>query len=239
MADKRSIDPAAIEIEMLEHAAASGISTAFTRAEEMKPCPIGESGACCRICSMGPCRLVGKDAATKTGVCGADLGTISARHFARQVAGGAAAHSDHGRDMALTLLAAASGEAPDYVIKDEQKLMTVAGYLGVPTAGRSVAEIATEVAETALAQFGQQHGEIVYTQAGDAQAPGALAQARAHAARRRPRDRRGHAPHPRGRRPGSREHPQVGPALLAGRRLGRLDALHATSPTSSSAPPRR
>ena len=85
MADKRSIDPAAIE--MLEDAVSKGIPTAFSRAEEMKPCPIGESGACCRICSMGPCRLVGKDAATKTGVCGADRGTISARHFARQVAG--------------------------------------------------------------------------------------------------------------------------------------------------------
>ena len=160
MADKRSIDPAAIE--MLEDAVSKGIPTAFSRAEEMKPCPIGESGACCRICSMGPCRLVGKDAATKTGVCGADRGTISARHFARQVAGGTAAHSDHGRDMALTLLAAATGEAADYVIKDEQKLMIVAGYLDVPIAGRSVPEIAADVAEAALVQFGQQHGEIVY-----------------------------------------------------------------------------
>src|SRR5664280_391460 len=161
MADKRSIDPAAIE--MLDDAALKGISTAFSRAEEMKPCPIGESGACCRICSMGPCRLVGKDAEEKTGVCGADLGTISARHFARQVAGGTAAHSDHGRDMALTLLAAAKGEAGDYKIKDEQKLMTVAAYLDVPTAGRTVMEVAADVAETALTQFGQQHGEILYT----------------------------------------------------------------------------
>ena len=161
MADKRSIDPAAIE--MLDDAASQGISTAFSRAAEMKPCPIGESGACCRICSMGPCRLVGKDAASKTGICGADLGTISARHFARQVAGGVAAHSDHGRDMAHTLIAAAQDEGSDYRIKDEQKLMIVAGYLGVATEGRSVNEIALDVGETALAQFGQQHGEIVYT----------------------------------------------------------------------------
>jgi len=56
----KSIDPAALE--MLAHADDCGIETAFSRADTMKPCPIGEKGACCRICSMGPCRLVGKDA---------------------------------------------------------------------------------------------------------------------------------------------------------------------------------
>ena len=68
----KSIDPAALE--MLAHAEGCGLDTA-SRADAMKPCPIGESGACCRICSMGPCRLVGKDAEEKTGICGADMGT--------------------------------------------------------------------------------------------------------------------------------------------------------------------
>ncbi len=157
-----SADPAARE--MLAYAEAAGVETAFTRAASMKPCPIGEIGACCRICSMGPCRLVGKDAEEKTGVCGADMATIAARHFARQVAGGVAAHSDHGRDMALTLIAAADGAAGDYGVKDEQKLMAVAGMLGVATTGREIREIAHDVGETALQQFGQAHGEIVYTQ---------------------------------------------------------------------------
>jgi anaerobic carbon-monoxide dehydrogenase catalytic subunit len=157
----KSIDPAALE--MLAHAEGCGLDTAFTRADTMKPCPIGESGACCRICSMGPCRLVGKDAEQKTGICGADMATIASRHFARQVAGGAAAHSDHGRDMAMTLRAVALGEAAGYKVKDEQKLHAVAGYLGIPTQDREVNEIALDVADTALAQFGQQHGEIVYT----------------------------------------------------------------------------
>jgi len=75
MGDVKSVDPAALE--MLAHAESCGISTAFSRADEMKPCPIGEVGACCRICSMGPCRLVGKDAEQKTGICGADLPTIA------------------------------------------------------------------------------------------------------------------------------------------------------------------
>jgi len=156
-----SIDPAAIE--MLAHADECGVDTAFSRAAHMKPCPIGESGACCRICSMGPCRLVGKDAEQKTGICGADMPTIAARHFARQVAGGVAAHSDHGRDMAMTLRAVAKGEAAGYKVKDEQKLWSVAAYMGIPTAGREVNEIALDVADKALEQFGQPHGEIIYT----------------------------------------------------------------------------
>ena len=161
MGDVKSIDPAAVE--MLRHAEECGVGTVFTRADEMKPCPIGESGACCRICSMGPCRLVGKDAESKTGLCGADLPTIAARHFARQVAGGAAAHSDHGRDMAMTLRALALGEAKGYSVRDEQKLMAVAASLGVPTGGRNANEIAFDVADVALGQFGQPLGEIVYT----------------------------------------------------------------------------
>ena len=135
MPEQKSIDPAALE--MLQYAEGCGIGTAFTRADEMKPCPIGEAGACCRICSMGPCRLVGKDAEDKTGICGADLPTIAARNFARQVAGGVAAHSDHGRDMAHDPLAVAKGEAAGYAVRDEQKLIAVAGYMGIETAGRS------------------------------------------------------------------------------------------------------
>ena len=161
MGDVKSVDPAALE--MLAHAESCGISTAFSRADEMKPCPIGEVGACCRICSMGPCRLVGKDAEQKTGICGADLPTIAARHFARQVAGGVAAHSDHGRDMALTLIAAAQGDAQGYGVRDEQKLMAVAAYMEIPTKDRSVGEIALDVGEKALEQFGQPHGEIITT----------------------------------------------------------------------------
>jgi carbon-monoxide dehydrogenase catalytic subunit len=161
MGDVKSVDPAALE--MIAHAESCGISTAFSRADEMKPCPIGEIGACCRICSMGPCRLVGKDAESKTGICGADLPTVAARHFARQVAGGVAAHSDHGRDMALTLIAAAKGDAKGFGVRDEQKLMIVAGYMDIPTKDRSVEEIALAVGEKALEQFGQPHGEIIYT----------------------------------------------------------------------------
>jgi carbon-monoxide dehydrogenase catalytic subunit len=158
MAELKSIDPAAIE--MLEVARQAGLETAFERAERVKPCPIGADGACCKICAMGPCRLVGK---VTEGVCGATLATVAARNFARMVAGGTSAHSDHGRDLAFTLIAVAKGEGQGYQIRDLAKLHAVAGYMDIPTAGRAPKEIALDVGNKALEQFGQQHGEIIYT----------------------------------------------------------------------------
>jgi carbon-monoxide dehydrogenase catalytic subunit len=154
---ERSIDPAAQQ--MLVRADELGLGTAFSRAELMAPCPIGSSGSCCKLCFMGPCRLV-KDG--QTGVCGATIDTIAARNFARSVAAGSAAHSDHGRDLALTLLAVAKGDAKGYKIRDPFKLERVAKKLSIPTEGRPVSEIALDVAEKCLAQFGQQTGEVVY-----------------------------------------------------------------------------
>ncbi len=158
MAELKSIDPAAIE--MLQVAQEAGLETAFERAERIKPCPIGSDGACCKICSMGPCRLVGK---VTEGVCGATLATVAARNFARMVASGTSAHSDHGRDLAFTLIAVAKGEGQGYQIRDLTKLHAVAGYMDIPTAGRTKEEIALDVGNKALEQFGQQRGEIIYT----------------------------------------------------------------------------
>ncbi len=156
----KTIDPAAAE--MLEIASVEGYSTAFSRVDGMKPCPIGADGACCRVCYMGPCRLVGKNPDAMTGICGANLPTIVARNLARAVAGGTAAHSDHGRDLAMTLIAAAKGEAPSYDIKDVAKLRGVAALMGIKVDGRSKEDIALEVGNRALANFGQQAGEITY-----------------------------------------------------------------------------
>jgi carbon-monoxide dehydrogenase catalytic subunit len=155
--EERSVDPAAIQ--MLQYAETRGLETAFSRADSMSPCPIGADGLCCKNCFMGPCRLVKEG---QVGVCGATVDTIVARNFARAVAAGASAHSDHGRDMALTLKAAATGQAPDYKIRDPYKLFKMAKTLGVPTEGRPVADIASDVADIAIAQFGQQTGEVVY-----------------------------------------------------------------------------
>src|SRR5512143_2909821 len=102
--DQKSVDPAARVL--LKHAADMKVTTSFERAETLKPCQIGHQGACCKMCHMGPCRLVGKEDEA-VGVCGASLPVVTARDFARMVAGGTAAHSDHARDLANTLLAVA------------------------------------------------------------------------------------------------------------------------------------
>lgn len=154
--EEHSIDPAAQE--MLIRADEIGVSTAFSRADDMVPCNIGSAGMCCKICGMGPCRLT-KDG--QTGVCGATIDTIQARNLIRAIAAGAAAHSDHGRDMAFTLKAVANGEAEGYSIRDVAKLRMVASYYDIPIEGRSPEEIADELADLYIAQFGQQRGEII------------------------------------------------------------------------------
>jgi carbon-monoxide dehydrogenase catalytic subunit len=164
----KSIDTASLK--MIDKAAADGANTAFDRAEAMKPCPIGMVGSCCKNCGMGPCRVplpkgkeeTPEEAKKRRGICGATAETIAARNFIRMVAGGAAAHSDHGRGVAELFLAVAKGEAPGYEIKDEQKLLQVALDLGVEIGNRSNNEIASEIGEIALAEFGKQKGEILF-----------------------------------------------------------------------------
>ncbi len=157
MEKRETIDPAVIE--MLGVARKDGISTPFDRGKSVKPCPIGQEGNCCRQCFMGPCRFVGK---VEVGVCGATRETIQARNLARMIAAGAASHSDHGRNMALTLLAVAEGHAPGFQIKDEKKLRKVAGYFGIETKDKPTKEVALAVAKAALGEWGKQTGEIHY-----------------------------------------------------------------------------
>ncbi len=140
-----------------------GIETCFERAEKLKPCPIGAEGACCKVCHMGPCRLVGKNAEEEArGVCGATLPTVAARNFLRMIAAGTAAHSDHARGMAFALLAVANGETKDYKITDVRKLYRVAGYLNIEFEGRPVNDVARDVATKLIEDFGRQKGEINY-----------------------------------------------------------------------------
>jgi carbon-monoxide dehydrogenase catalytic subunit len=108
---------------------------------------------------MGPCRIVGKDKESKRGVCGATLETIAARNFTRQVAAGGAAHSDHGRDAALSMKAIAEGEMQGVTIRDEVKLAALARDLGIEATGKDIKTLAGEVAEAALSEFGRQYGE--------------------------------------------------------------------------------
>jgi len=163
--EKKSIDPATIK--MIQKAAVDGCETIFDRAEAMKPCPIGAEGSCCKNRAMGPCRVPAPKkkegpAKKRMGLCGATAETISARNFARMVAAGTAAHSDHARGIAKTFLAAAKGEMPEFKIKDEQKLYQIAMDLDVEIGEKSVQEIAIEVGKKVLEEFGRQDGEVSF-----------------------------------------------------------------------------
>jgi len=156
---KRAIDGASSE--MLTCAEHDGLDVCWDRHDAQGvQCGFGTTGLCCRHCAMGPCNIDPFGEKPRLGVCGADADTIAARHFGRMIAAGTAAHSDHGRGVAETFLAAAKGEAAGYGIKDEQKLLALALDLGVEVADRDLKDIAIDVGEKAMGIFGQQHGEI-------------------------------------------------------------------------------
>ncbi len=149
--ENRSIDPAVKEI--LQIALSTGHETAWDRLKSQSPhCKFGLSGLCCKNCLMGPCRITSK---TATGVCGANADTVVARNLVRSIAAGVAAHSDHGRTVAILLHEIACKENKDYQITDTQKLKVVANKLGIET-DRDIYEIARDVAEIALKDFGKQ-----------------------------------------------------------------------------------
>jgi len=148
--------------QMLEKAKRDGVETAFDRAANMKACPIGANSACCKHCSMGPCRLNANAPYDKVGVCGATIDTIMARNFGRMVAAGGAAHTDHGMSMLDLFRDVVNGKILDYEIKDVQKLESVAQEIGIETEGRSVHEIATDFYKELERTYVQVEGEIPF-----------------------------------------------------------------------------
>lgn len=158
---KRSVDNSVNYL--LEKIKQTGIETTWDRLEQQQPnCGFGELGICCRNCFMGPCRIDPFGQGPRKGVCGATAETIVARNFSRMIAAGAAAHSDHGRDVANTLLVAAKNPDSGYSIKDTNKLHKVAQILGISVDDKTKNEIAAEVAQRALDNFGRQEGELSF-----------------------------------------------------------------------------
>ena len=149
-------------IQMLEKAKRDGVETAFDRAVSMKACPIGANSACCKHCSMGPCRLNAKDPYGKVGVCGATIDTIMARNFARMVASGCAAHTDHGMSMLDLFREVVNGKIHDYKIKDTVKLEEVAQSIGIETEGREMMDIAKDLYKELERTYTQVEGEIPF-----------------------------------------------------------------------------
>ncbi len=146
--------------QMISKARRDGVELFFDRAEEMKPCPIGADSACCKHCSMGPCRMNPTDPYKRVGVCGASIDTIAARNFGRMVAAGTAAHTDHGMAMLELFRGVIEGTISDFQIKDHLKLGEVAASLDIETDGREIMEIAADVYRELEKTYTQVEGEI-------------------------------------------------------------------------------
>lgn len=139
---------------LLETGAKVGADAWQLRVKTQTPhCKFGETGVCCKICSMGPCRITPK---APKGICGCDVHGIVGRNFLRFTAGGAATHSDHGREICHTLYCA----APDgnYKVKDPEKLVRIAKEWDIETEGKDIYDLAHEVAYEALMEYGKPFG---------------------------------------------------------------------------------
>ena len=167
IAKKKEIDINSVTIcdataQMLVKARKDGVETAFDRAASMKACPIGSESACCKHCCMGPCRLNTKDPYSKVGVCGATIDTIMARNFARMVAAGTAAHTDHGMGMLDLFRDVLNGKIKDYSIKNPLKLIDVAKSIDIETEDREIKDIAMDLYHELERTYIQVDGEIPF-----------------------------------------------------------------------------
>lgn len=138
---------------------AQNVITAYDRVQRrgMSACLFGSGGTCCRNCNMGPCQII-DGIEDMLGICGVSADTVAARNFARIVAAGSASHTDHAREMVKGFIETAKGHGP-HQIKDVEKLKSLAAVFDVATEDREINEIALEVGEKALAEFGKQDDE--------------------------------------------------------------------------------
>ena len=159
--DNRSADPAAQEV--LAQARDCGAQTVWDRYDALQPmCGFGELGLCCQVCYMGPCRIDPFGEGAQVGACGADAHLIVARNLARAVAAGAAAHSDHGRQVVEVLRGVAGdGASSGYSVLNPGKLKALAAEWGLEAGNRQVRQVASELAVRMEAQFGAQRGPLV------------------------------------------------------------------------------
>ena len=146
--------------ELIEKAEEEGVELVWHRFLEQQPqCGFGLLGICCRNCNMGPCRIDPFGFGPTKGVCGATADTIVARNIVRMIAAGAAAHSDHARDIWKVFHGVVHGEIKAYKITDSAKLRWLAQVLDIPTEGRDDMEIGRDVAAVLEREFAKQDEE--------------------------------------------------------------------------------
>jgi len=141
--------------DLIEKAEEDGVETAWHRFFKQQPqCGFGLLGVCCRNCNMGPCRIDPFGTGPTRGTCGATADTIVARNILRMIAAGAAAHSDHARDI-WHVFHLAANKTKYYEIKDSDKLRALATALGIKAEGKKILDLAKEVAEVLSHEFGK------------------------------------------------------------------------------------
>ncbi len=163
IAKRRALDET--DREMIEKAIEDGVETAWDRLEKQQPqCGFGQLGVCCNRCAMGPCRVdVFKENGPVRGVCGAGADTIVARNLLDDLLVGAAAHSDHGREVLEVLLETAQGKSQGYEIKDKEKLTKIAEEYEIETKDRDTQKIAEDLALAMMEEFGTVKNKINLT----------------------------------------------------------------------------
>ena len=139
---------------LLEKGEQKGADSYLMRVKQQTPhCKFGEEGVCCRICTMGPCRITPK---SPKGICGCDVHGIVARNYLRFTAGGSATHSDHGREICHTLYQTSANG--NYKVKDPDKLIKIAKEWDIETEGKDIYDLAHEVAYEGLMEYGKPFG---------------------------------------------------------------------------------
>ncbi len=152
-AQERSIDRTAQVL--IEKGLKAGIRTVWERLESQQPqCGFGRLGICCTNCNMGPCRIDPFGDEPQAGVCGATADTIVARNLIRMLATGAAAHSDHGREVVEVLYETAKGKTQGYRITDVDKLKALAKEYGVSEGENAPDLMAEALALKMLKEYG-------------------------------------------------------------------------------------
>ncbi|RLB10310.1 MAG: carbon-monoxide dehydrogenase catalytic subunit [Deltaproteobacteria bacterium] len=158
---EKTIDKQAALI--LNKASEEGIETAWDRYERQLPqCGYGQLGLCCTLCALGPCRIDPFGEGPSRGVCGADRNTMVARNLLQMLASGAAAHSDHGREVLEVALSTAMEKAQGYKITDSEKLRRIAQEYGIQTNDKEDKEILKELSLAMMEEFGTIKGNIQF-----------------------------------------------------------------------------
>ncbi|MEN6443547.1 MAG: anaerobic carbon-monoxide dehydrogenase catalytic subunit [Methanoregula sp.] len=157
--EERTIDENAKPV--LERTLTDGIETVWDRFEmQQPPCKYCQTGVSCSRCAMGPCRIIPPH--RLRGVCGADADLIVSRNLLDMIATGAAAHSDHGRDIVETLYMVGTGKTKDYTIADPEKLARLCDVYGIATGNKSPETLAAELGSAMIEEYGMKKNTLSF-----------------------------------------------------------------------------